>query len=131
MGLPAATHGDQIVAVDTHVVMVPGTPPVATPLPHPFTGLIDGGCSRDVTIAGRPVATVGSTARAAPPHVPTPPGTAFQRPPGNTATIQAGSPTVRINDRPAARAGDPAMTCNDPVDQPSGRVIATGTVLIG
>ena len=35
MGQPAAKQGDQIVATDTHIVIVPGTPPTPTPLPHP------------------------------------------------------------------------------------------------
>jgi len=32
---------------------------------------------------------------------------------------------------PAARAGDPAMTCNDPADAPLGTVVASSTVLFG
>jgi uncharacterized Zn-binding protein involved in type VI secretion len=36
-----------------------------------------------------------------------------------------------INGKPAARNGDPAMTCNDPADLPVGSVVAAGTVLIG
>jgi len=42
-----------------------------------------------------------------------------------------GSPTVFINNKMAARAGDMVMTCNDPTDLPVGQVIAVGTVLIG
>jgi uncharacterized Zn-binding protein involved in type VI secretion len=38
---------------------------------------------------------------------------------------------VLINKKPAARAGDKAQTCNDPVPLPVGTVVATGTVLIG
>src|SRR6266540_1641501 len=114
MGLPAAKQGDQIVATDTHIVMVPGTPPVPTPLPHPFAGIINGNVSANVNIMGRPAATVDSTADNTPPHIPTPPGTAFQKPPANQATIQLGSPTVKINGKQAARHGDTAMTCNDP-----------------
>ncbi|MDB4950484.1 MAG: hypothetical protein JWM27_3133 [Gemmatimonadetes bacterium] len=134
MGAPAAREGDQIVGVDTHIVMVPAPPgpPVPTPLPHPFAGGINGGVSADVKIAGKPAAVVGSTADASPPHMPTPPGTAFQKPPANKATIQMGSPTVKINGKAAARMGDTAMTCNDPADAPVGKVIATAmTVLIG
>ncbi len=134
MGQPAAKQGDHITAVDTHIVMVPPSPPgppVPTPLPHPFDGIISGGLSRDVNIMGRPAATVGSTADNTPPHVPTPPGTSFQNSPSNKATIQTGSPTVKINGRMAARQGDSAMTCNDPVDQPTGKVMAAGTVFIG
>lgn len=130
MGQPAAKQGDQVVAVDTHIVIVP-SPPGTAALPHPFTGVLDGGLSEDVLISGRPAAVAGSTAANTPPHVPTPPGTSFQRPPSNTATVQAGSPTVLINGRPAARHGDRALTCNDPADLQAGTVVAAGTVLIG
>ena len=133
MGQPAAKQGDQIVAVDTHIVLVPAPPgsPIPTPLPHPFSGIINGNLSSNVNIMGRPAATVGSTADNTPPHIPTPPGTAFQRPPSNRGEIQIGSTTVFINKKPAARAGDTALTCNDPADLPVGRVVAVSTVLIG
>jgi uncharacterized Zn-binding protein involved in type VI secretion len=131
MGQPAAKKGDQITAVDTHVVMVPGTPPVPTPLPHPFAGIINGGLSSDVNIMGMAAATVDSTADNTPQHIPTPPGTSFQAPPSNKATIKVGSPTVKINGKMAARNGDTANTCNDPSDLPAGTVVAVGTVLIG
>jgi uncharacterized Zn-binding protein involved in type VI secretion len=130
MGQPAAKQGDQIVAVDTHIVVLPAPAPPA-PLPHPFTGIINGGLSSDVNILGLPAATVDSTADNTPPHIPTPPGTAFQAPPANKATIKVGSPTVKINGRMAARNGDVASTCNDPADLPVGQVIAVGTVFIG
>lgn len=133
MAQPAAKQGDQIVATDTHIVMVPAPsgPPVPTPLPHPFTGIINGELSNDVNIMGLPAATVDSTADNVPPHIPTPPGTTFQNPPANKATIKLGSQTVNINGKPAARNGDSANTCNDPADQPIGTVIAVGTVFIG
>jgi len=129
MGMPAAKQGDQVIAVDTHIVVVPGASPV--PLPHVFTGQLDGGLSADVKIMGKPAATVGSTATNTPAHIPTPPGTAFQKPPSNLATVQLGSQTVLINGKPAARAGDKAATCNDPADAPIGDVIATGSVMVG
>ena len=131
MGQPAAKQGDQIVATDIHIVIVPGTLPTPTPLPHPFTGIINGEVSPNVKIMGMPAATVGSTADNTPPHIPTPPGTAFQRPPANKGTILKGSQTVNINGKSAARNGDIATTCNDPVDVPAGTVIGVGTVLIG
>ncbi|HEY1627376.1 MAG TPA: PAAR domain-containing protein [Streptosporangiaceae bacterium] len=132
MGQPAAKQGDQVVATDIHVVMVPSpSGPTPTPSPHPFTGVLNGGLSANVMIGGRPAATVGSTAVNTPPHLPAPPGTSFQRPPSNRATVQQGSPTVRINGKPAARAGDKALTCNDPVDLAAGTVVAAGAVLIG
>lgn len=132
MGQPAAKQGDQILATDTHIVMVPASgPPVPTPLPHPFVGILNGNLSADVNIMGLPAATVDSTADNTPPHIPMPPGTAFQKPPTNKATIKLGSPTVKINGKMAARNGDLAETCNDPADMPVGKVIAVGTVLVG
>ena len=131
MGQPAAKQGDQVMAVDTHIVIVPGTPPVPTPLPHPFAGILNGGSSSDVNIMGMPAATVGSTADNTPAHIATPPGTSFQKPPANKGTIKIGSPTVNINGKAAARNGDTAETCNDPADLPAGTVIAVGTVLLG
>ena len=123
-------------ATDVHIVMVPsvvppGPPLVPTPLPHPFIGIIDGNLSQDVKIMGMNAATVDSTATNTPSHIATPPGTSFQSPPSNKATIKLGSQTVKINGKMAARNGDTAMTCNDPTDLPSGTVLAVGTVLIG
>ena len=130
MGQPAAKQGDQILATDTHIIMIPSPGgPVPTPLPHPFTGMIDGGLSSDVRIEGKPAAVQGSTATNTPAHIPQ--GGPFQKPPSNRATIQLGSGTVRINGKPAARNGDKAMTCNDPADLPVGTVLAVGTVFIG
>lgn len=132
MGQPGAKKGDQIVAIDTHIVMVPAGPSlVPTPLPHPFTGILNGGLSSDVKIMGQPAATVDSTADNTPPHIPTPPGTAFQSPPSNKGTVKMGSATVKINGKAAARNGDVAETCNDPSNLPVGTVIAVGTVMIG
>ncbi len=132
MGAPAAKQGDQVVAVDMHIVMVPSPGgPVPTPLPHPFSGLLDGNLSSNVKIQGQPAATVGSSASNQPPHLPTPPGTSFQIPPTNKGTITMGSSTVLINQKPAARAGDPVQTCADPAPNPAGKVIAVSTVLIG
>ena len=131
MGQPAAKQGDTIVAIDTHIVMVPSPGPVPTPLPHPFSGTINGGLSSDVNIMGKAAATVDSTADNSPAHIATAPGTSFQKPPANKGTIKMGSATVKINGKAAARNGDVAETCNDPADLPVGNVIAAGTVLIG
>jgi uncharacterized Zn-binding protein involved in type VI secretion len=131
---PAARQGDQVTATDTHVVMVPSPPggPVPTPLPHPFAGQLVERLEPTVLIGGRPAATVGSVARNVPPHLPTPPGTAFQRPPSNRGTVRTGSTSVLLGGSGAARQGDPVVTCNDPSDLPAGTV-TTGdpTVVIG
>jgi uncharacterized Zn-binding protein involved in type VI secretion len=128
MGMPAAKKGDRVVANDMHLIQPPlPASPVLTP--HLFTGIIDGGLSTNVNIMGMPAATINSTATNTPPHVPI--GGTFVKPPTNKGTIQAGSGTVLINGKPAARNGDTAMTCNDPNDLPVGKVVAVGTVLIG
>jgi uncharacterized Zn-binding protein involved in type VI secretion len=93
--------------------------------------MLNGGLSSDVKVLGMPAATVGSTADNLPPHLPTPPGTAFQRPPANKGTVKLGSQTVKINGKGAARNGDVADTCNDPADLPVGTVVAVGTVMFG
>jgi uncharacterized Zn-binding protein involved in type VI secretion len=126
MGLPAAKQGDKVFAIDIHDVV---TPAGKQSLPHPFNGLLDGQLSRDVRIMGRAAATVGSTATNTPPHIAA--GISFVTPPTNRATIVGGSVKVRINGKFAARAGDTAMTCNDPGDLPIGHVVAVGSVNIG
>lgn len=131
MGQPAAKQGDKISATDIHIILIPAPPgpPVPTPLPHPFMGIIDSNCSNDVHIMNMPAATVGSMASNTPPHIPQ--GGPFQIPPTNKGTIMKGSMTVFINNKPAARNGDMAQTCADPIPNPSATVIAMGTVMIG
>lgn len=130
MGPPAAKQGDKIVGTDIHIIMVPSPGgPVPTPTPLPFNGMLTTGLSTDVFIEGKPAATVQSGATNMPPHIP--PGGPFQKPPSNQGKIIVGSTGVFINGKPAARQGDTAMTCNDPVDAPTGTVMAVGTVFIG
>jgi len=130
MGMPAAKMGDHIVATDTHIVLIPSPGgPVPTPLPFPFDGVIDENLSPNVMIEGKPAATVGSLATNMPPHIPE--GGPFQNPPTNIGQITIGSLTVFINNKPAARSGDTALTCNDPAPEPIGKVVAESTVLIG
>lgn len=130
MGPPAAKQGDQILATDTHIIMIPSPGgPVPTPLPHPFVGILDGQLSSDVNIQNMPAATVDSTATNTPAHIPQ--GGPFQSPPSNQGKIIMGSSTVFINDKAAARSGDTAETCNDPADLPVGTVVAVSTVFIG
>jgi len=127
MGFPAAKQGDQIVATDFHVVIPPsGTP---SPVPLPFTGVIDNKLSTDVKIEGMYAATVGSTATNSPSHIP--PAGSFQTPPMNRGEIITGSTSVFISGKSAARSTDTAKTCNDPTDLPVGKVVAASTVLIG
>jgi uncharacterized Zn-binding protein involved in type VI secretion len=128
MGMPAAKKGDKITATDLHFIQPPGTAP-PTSVPHPFKGEIKGQLSANVNIMGKPAATLKSTATNTPAHQPI--GGTFVKAPANRASIIAGSRTVFINGKPAARSGDTALTCNDPVDLPVGKVVAKGSVFIG
>jgi uncharacterized Zn-binding protein involved in type VI secretion len=125
---PAAKKGDQVTALDTHMIQPPG-PTSPVPVPHPFAGIIDGALSGNVKIEGFDAATVDSTASNTPPHVPI--GGSFVNPPSNKGKITTGSGTVKINGKKAARAGDTAETCNDPKDLPVGTVVAVSKVNIG
>ncbi len=130
MGVPGAKQGDQVVGVDTHVIMIPSPGgPVPTPTPMPFSGQLSGDLSSSVHIDNKPAAVKGSTADNSPPHIPA--GGPFQKPPANKATVDGGSSTVFFDNKAAARMGDPAKTCNDPQDAPNGVIVAAGTVLIG
>jgi uncharacterized Zn-binding protein involved in type VI secretion len=87
-----------------------------------------------VKINSRAAAVEGSRARNTPPHIPTPPGISFNGPPpSNEGKIVAGSSTVKINGKPAARVTDRVETCAEPTPNQSGKLILTGpcTVKIG
>lgn len=133
MGSPAATKNSQVIAVDTHIVMVPSPGgPVPTPLPHPFSGFIQSGVVSTVRVGGQPIATVDSVAENNPQHIAMPPGTSFQNPPSNQGKVTMGSSTVRAGGKKVARVGDTVETCNDPADQPVGSIVGpAGTVKIG
>nr|WP_042177868.1 PAAR domain-containing protein [Kibdelosporangium sp. MJ126-NF4]CEL12822.1 predicted protein [Kibdelosporangium sp. MJ126-NF4]CTQ98508.1 predicted protein [Kibdelosporangium sp. MJ126-NF4] len=130
MSPAAAKLGDQVVGVDTHIVLVPSpTGPVPTPMPLPFDGKIVDGCSSDVLIEGAPAAIVGSGAVNEPVHIA--PSGEFETPPTNRGTLILGSPTVLVNGKPLARDGDRVTTCNDPVPEPTAAIVAVSTVLVG
>lgn len=127
---PAARLGDSIVAVDTHIIMIPSPGgPVPTPLPHPYNAPISLGCSTNVMIEGKLAAVVGSSAM----MVHAPQGGPFQVPPTGEGKVMIGSTTVMINNKPAARVGDTCMTCNDPSPMPVGKIVPPGSpkVMIG
>ncbi|MEM1033436.1 MAG: PAAR domain-containing protein [Myxococcota bacterium] len=132
MTKPVAKANDLVVALDTHVVMVPSPAgPVPTPTPMPFKGTLGDALATSVQVEDEAAAVVGSKAKNDPPHLPIG-GTSFQTPPSDEGTVQLGSSTVLFEDQGAARMGDTAITCNDPVDKPGGKVITTGaTVLAG
>lgn len=137
--MPAAAKKDDTIynANETHIVMVPsasGQTPTPTP-GHVFNAPISEDVSEDVNIQGKPAAVVGSGALTdLTRHPPRPPGLSFQITPSFEGRITMGSRTVFINGKPAARHGDPAITCNDPPMPPPGTgqvQVKESTVSIG
>jgi uncharacterized Zn-binding protein involved in type VI secretion len=130
MGKPAAKQGDRITALDRHLIQPPGAPPPPPILvPNPFSGILSQKLSANVRIQQRAAATVDSVAINTPPHLPV--GGIFVKTPDNRGTVRTGSSTVRINGRAAARTGDAATTCSDPVPNQAAKVVAVSAVRIG
>ena len=130
MGKAAAKQGDRVVGTDVHVVLVPSSGgPVPTPVSLPFTAAISDSCSTTVFVDGKAAAVAGAGTTNQPPHVA--PAGRFAREPANRGKVLPGGASVFVDGKPAARAGDQVLTCNDPSDVPAGVVQATSTVLIG
>jgi uncharacterized Zn-binding protein involved in type VI secretion len=130
MGMPVAKQGDQVVGVDTHIILIPGPgAPVPTPMPLPFSGPLQDALSGSVFVENKSAAVEGSVATNTPSHIPI--GGSFQSPPSNRATVSSGSASVFAEHKALARANDTAKCCNDPTDQDTGHVIAVGTVFAG
>lgn len=116
---PAAKKGDQVIGSDTHIVK-------GVPVQLPFKGKLDHDLSPDVEFEDKAAATEDSVAKNDVPH----PGP--DKPASNEGKVLVPSRTVFVNDKHAARSGDPVKTCNDPVDLPTSViVIPDGTVIIG
>lgn len=120
---PAAKEGDRVVGVDVHLVD-------GAPTPFPFEGELDGALSEDVLFDDKPAATIDTTTKNQRTHV-VPAPKKFDRPPQNKGVVIEGAPTVLVNDKPVARSGHKVKTCNDPVDLPTAKIIAEGTVEVG
>lgn len=128
-GKPAATEGDHVLGIDTHIVLIPSPGgPIPTPVPLPFDGVLDADLSDDVRIGNKKAVVVGSKAHNRPAHVPA--GGPFQRPPSNEASVSTGSSTIFLNNKPLATLGDTAFTCADPADAPNGTLVTAGLTVI-
>ncbi len=130
-----AAKDDQVIGIDIHIVMVPAPPaaPMPTPLPHPFIGKLDAELSSNVTIGSRAAAVMGSLAHNnTPKHMPTPPGTAFQKPPKNEAEVTSGTTQkVKINGKNTAVITSMATSCDDLGTRNQSTVIAIGAAAPG
>ena len=70
-----AAENDQVVGVDMHDIDVPSSSGLTTVpmIPHPYLGKLTDGLSSDVTVNGKPAATLDSVSTHNPPgHIPMP-----------------------------------------------------------
>ncbi|MFO0611419.1 MAG: PAAR domain-containing protein [Polyangiaceae bacterium] len=120
-----ARENDQIVGMDTHIVLMP-VPllPAPMPIPLPFVGPITKSLAPTVFADGKAVAVVGSRANNTPGHVA--PGGQFLNPPEDSAEVVEGSSSVKADGKAIARIGDAATSCNDMGTSKNAHVVPTG-----
>jgi uncharacterized Zn-binding protein involved in type VI secretion len=129
MGQPAAVSGDQITgSCPLHLIPNPtsGIPQPAPPMP--FVAPMTVGTCPTVLIGNLPAAVVGSQGMNTPPHIGLHPADPFMVSVTELGIVTSGSTSVLFGGVPAARSGDPATCCGQPV----GTVVGSqATVLIG
>lgn len=115
--IPAVKMMDPVMGVDVHMVFIPAppAPPIPTPLPHPFVGmLMDPGkmspTGAKVRINNMPAGIAGFNAKAVPPHIPM--GAGFvPPPPTNDGELFMGSATVLADGDVLGSMGGQVLTC--------------------
>jgi uncharacterized Zn-binding protein involved in type VI secretion len=86
--------------------------PQPNPSPLPFVGRIESGLVASVTIGGRPVAVVGSSADNKPLHIGLHPSDRTQvNPKLQVGKVTSGSPTVTFGGKPAATSQSQCSIC--------------------
>ena len=151
----AATMLDPVLGLDIHIELVPAPPgpPVPTPIPNPFVGIVfdpigtiaglliqnawaavTGGAQSGPAVIGvLPIANTGTECEGFG-HILIPPGVSWAVPPANDATIVTGSETVTAMGSSLSRGLDLAMSCSEPVRLPTSIVMALpkgNPVLVG
>ncbi len=128
-GKQIAVEGNQVVGMDTHIMVVPaGTSTANVPLPHPFIGKLKDGLSDNVKIKDKKCATKDSVAKHDDStHMQLPGTIKFQKNPKKEGKVTGGtSSKVKINGKEAAVIGSQVTTCNDVGMQNNSTVIAPG-----
>jgi uncharacterized Zn-binding protein involved in type VI secretion len=129
MGQPAVVMGDRINGTcSVHQMPNPssGAPQPAPPMP--FSAPLLQGLSTKVQIGGKAAAIVGSNGYNTPPHVGLHASDPCMAPTSQSGRVMAGSTSVLIEGKPAARSGDACTMC---AGLPGQLVGTASTVLIG
>lgn len=127
MGQPAAVMGDKIMGqCSVHQIPNPasGAPQPAPPMP--FQAPLTLGLATKVLIANKPAAVMGSSGFNTPPHVGLHPSDPYMAPPTQEGKVVAGSPTVLIEGKAAARTGSQVIMCAGI----PGQLLGTGTTVL-
>lgn len=128
MGQPAAVMGDAIRA-QCAIHLIPGAMGAPQPAPPlPFSAPLLQGLASSVLICSKPAAVQGSTGLNTPPHVGLHATDPFMVPTQQQGRVLAGSATVLIEGRPAARTASGCSVCAGAPGQLTG---SAANVLIG
>jgi uncharacterized Zn-binding protein involved in type VI secretion len=129
MGEPAAVMNDRITGqCMIHQVPNPATgAPQPSPAPLPFSAPLLQALATTVLAGGKPLAVQGSWGVNTPPHVGLHATDPFMTPTLQRGTVVAGSATVMLEGKPAAKSGSQATCCQEP-GQLAG---SAATVLLG
>ncbi len=129
MGTPAAVMGDRISGTcAVHQIPNPatGAPQPAPPLP--FSAPLLQNLAPSVLIGGKPAAVMGASGYNTPPHVGLHASDPFLVPTMQEGRVVAGSTSVLLEGKPAAKTGATSVICAGA----PGQLAGTGaTVLIG
>lgn len=129
MGVPAAVMGDRITGVCAiHLIPNPTSGAPQPGPPGPFSAPVVQNVAATVLIGGKPAVVLGSSGYNTPPHVGLHPSDPFMVPTNQIGAVVAGSTSVLVEKKPAARTGSACTMCGG---APGQLVGTAATVLIG
>jgi uncharacterized Zn-binding protein involved in type VI secretion len=119
-------QGDRIAGqCAVHQVPSPSGSPMPSPSPLPFSAPLVSGLDASVTIAGKPVAVLGSSGVNTPPHVGLHATDPYAVANTQQGRVVSGSPTVSAGGKPLATTGSQVAMCA----QVPGKPVATVTTV--
>jgi uncharacterized Zn-binding protein involved in type VI secretion len=116
MGEPAVVMNDRVTGQCLiHQVPNPASgAPQPSPAPLPFSAPLVQGLAATVLAQGKPMAVQGSWGLNTPPHVGLHLSDPFALPTAQRGSVVAGSATVQLEGKPAAKTGSTVTCCQEP-----------------